>query len=90
MILALWARQKRLSSSLVADGTTVLLTTQYLEQADRLAHRIAVIDGGRVIAEGTSAELKAGLGATVVEVGWVVGILVLAAPLAVRRYRRTA
>jgi ABC-2 type transport system ATP-binding protein len=55
---------------LVADGTTVLLTTQYLEEADRLAHRIAVIDGGRVIAEGTSPELKAGLGATVVEVGF--------------------
>jgi ABC-2 type transport system ATP-binding protein len=43
---------------LVADGTTVLLTTQYLEEADRLAHRIAVLDGGRVAAEGTPAELK--------------------------------
>ena len=55
---------------LVADGTTVLLTTQYLEEADRLAHRIAVIDVGRVIAEGTSAELKARLGSTVVEIGF--------------------
>jgi ABC-2 type transport system ATP-binding protein len=42
----------------VAGGTTVLLTTQYLEEADRLAHRIAVLDGGRVAAEGTPAELK--------------------------------
>ena len=55
---------------LVADGTTVLLTTQYLEEADRLAHRIAVVDGGRIIAEGTPSELKARLGATVVEIGF--------------------
>jgi ABC-2 type transport system ATP-binding protein len=54
---------------LVADGTTVLLTTQYLEEADRLADLIAVIDGGKKIAEGTSAELKATLGATIVEIG---------------------
>ncbi len=54
---------------LVADGTTVLLTTQYLEEADRLADLIAVIDGGRKIAEGTSAELKATMGATIVEIG---------------------
>ena len=53
---------------LVADGTTVLLTTQYLEEADRLADLIAVIDGGRKIAEGTSAELKATMGATIVEI----------------------
>jgi ABC-2 type transport system ATP-binding protein len=44
---------------IAADGTTVLLTTQYLEEADRLAERMAVIDHGRVIAEGTSLELKA-------------------------------
>ncbi len=55
---------------LVAEGTTLLLTTQYLEEADRLAHRIAVVDGGKVIPQGTAAELKAGLGATVVEVGF--------------------
>ena len=54
---------------LVADGTTVLLTTQYLEEADRLAERVAVIDGGKVIAEGTPVQLKAQLGATVVEIG---------------------
>jgi ABC-2 type transport system ATP-binding protein len=47
---------------LVADGTTLLLTTQYLDEADQLAGRIAVIDGGRVIAEGTPAELKASVG----------------------------
>ena len=49
---------------LVADGTTVLLTTQYLEEADRLADDIVVIDDGRVIAEGTPTELKAQLGST--------------------------
>ncbi|PIM66913.1 ABC transporter ATP-binding protein [Streptomyces sp. JV178] len=47
---------------LVADGTTVLLTTQYLEEADRLADRITVIDQGRVVAEGTSDALKAAAG----------------------------
>jgi ABC-2 type transport system ATP-binding protein len=54
---------------LVDGGTTVLLTTQYLEEADRLAHRVAVVDHGRVIAEGTPAQLKADLGATVLDVG---------------------
>ncbi|MGO1317729.1 MAG: ATP-binding cassette domain-containing protein [Cellulomonadaceae bacterium] len=47
---------------LVAEGTTVLLTTQYLEEADQLADRIAVIDHGKVIAEGTATELKASVG----------------------------
>jgi ABC-2 type transport system ATP-binding protein len=50
--------------TLVADGTTVLLTTQYLEEADRLADRIVVIDKGLVAAEGTPAQLKATLGET--------------------------
>jgi ABC-2 type transport system ATP-binding protein len=48
--------------ALVAGGTTVLLTTQYLDEADRLADRIAVIDQGLVIAEGTPSELKAKVG----------------------------
>jgi daunorubicin resistance ABC transporter ATP-binding subunit len=54
---------------LVADGATVLLTTQYLEEADRLADRIAVVDGGRVIANDTPSILKAELGNTVIEMG---------------------
>jgi len=54
---------------LVAEGTTVLLTTQYLEEADRLAERIAVVDGGRVIASDTPAALKSQLGTTVIELG---------------------
>jgi len=49
----------------VSDGTTLLLTTQYLEEADILADKIAVIDVGRVIAEGTSDELKARVGGEV-------------------------
>jgi len=54
---------------LVAEGTTVLLTTQYLEEADRLCDQLAVVDHGRIIAMGTPAELKAGLGSTVIEIG---------------------
>ncbi len=52
---------------LVTDGVTVLLTTQYLEEADQLASQIAVIDDGRVIALGTSAELKAQTGAATLD-----------------------
>jgi ABC-2 type transport system ATP-binding protein len=49
-------------AELTASGVTILLTTQYLEEADRLADRIAVIDGGRVVAEGTATELKQQVG----------------------------
>ena len=55
---------------LVAEGTTVLLTTQYLEEADRLASRIAVVDRGRVIANDSPAHLKSQLGGTVIELGF--------------------
>ena len=51
---AMWQTVRRL----VADGVTVFLTTQYLEEADQLADRIAVLDGGRLVAEGTAEELK--------------------------------
>ncbi|MFC6732576.1 DUF4162 domain-containing protein [Haladaptatus sp. GCM10025893] len=54
--------------AIAAEGTTVLLTTQYLDEADRLADRLAVIDNGRVIAEGTSRELKAALGASTLHI----------------------
>ena len=60
---ALWETIEQL----VADGTTVMLTTQYLEEADRLAERIAVVDGGLVIANDTPTNLKSQLGSTVVE-----------------------
>lgn len=53
--------------SLVKQGTSILLTTQYLDEADELADKIAVIDHGKVIAEGTASQLKAKLGGEVVE-----------------------
>jgi ABC-2 type transport system ATP-binding protein len=55
--------------TLAAEGTTVLLTTQYLEEADRLAEQLVVIDRGKVIAEGTPATLKASMGETVLDLG---------------------
>ena len=54
--------------ALAADGTTVMLTTQYLDEADQLADRIAVIDRGKVIAEGTPGQLKVSIGSGVLEV----------------------
>ncbi|MHB8826370.1 MAG: ATP-binding cassette domain-containing protein [Acidimicrobiales bacterium] len=59
----LWA----IIEGLTQRGVTVLLTTQYLEEADRLARQLVVLDHGRIIAEGTSQELKARLGTTVLE-----------------------
>lgn len=56
--LAMWDIIKKL----MASGTTILLTTQYLEEADQLADNIVVIDGGKVIAEGTASELKRKIG----------------------------
>jgi ABC-2 type transport system ATP-binding protein len=54
--------------TLVARGTTVLLTTQYLDEADRVADRIAVMKAGRVVAEGTSGQLKASIGSGTVRI----------------------
>ena len=59
---------------LVADGCTILLTTQYLDEADQLADRIAVIDRGRKVAEGTSAELKAQVGGSSLRVQLADGV----------------
>ncbi|MGY1708409.1 ATP-binding cassette domain-containing protein [Geodermatophilus sp. SYSU D00758] len=73
--LALWG----MIDDLVARGTTLLLTTQYLEEADRLADRIAVIDRGTVVAEGTPDDLKKRVG------GQVLRIRVAQAPDAARR-----
>jgi ABC-2 type transport system ATP-binding protein len=61
--LDLW----KVIKDLVTNGTTVLLTTQYLEEADRLTDSIAVIDHGQVIAEGTSDELKRQIGGQYIE-----------------------
>ncbi|HEY7831177.1 MAG TPA: ATP-binding cassette domain-containing protein [Solirubrobacteraceae bacterium] len=60
---ALWDEVRRLAD----DGVTVFLTTQYLEEADVLANRVGIIDRGKIVAEGTPAELKAGIGRPSVE-----------------------
>jgi len=61
---ALWEEVARLAAD---DGVTVFLTTQYLEEADALAERVGIIDHGRIVAEGTPAELKAEIGRPTVE-----------------------
>jgi ABC-2 type transport system ATP-binding protein len=58
----------RIVEELRREGTTVLLTTQYLEEADRLAQQIAVVDHGRIAAQGTPAQLKATIGGSVLSV----------------------
>ena len=60
-----------MTRDLVRGGTTVLLTTQYLEEADQLAERIAVLDHGRVIADDTPTRLKAQFGSTVLELAYI-------------------
>jgi ABC-2 type transport system ATP-binding protein len=63
--LALWAEVERLAKD---EGVTVFLTTQYLEEADALADRVGIIDHGKIVAEGSPAELKAQVGRPTVEV----------------------
>jgi ABC-2 type transport system ATP-binding protein len=63
---AIWDEVIRMNRE---QGITVFLTTQYLEEADRLAKRIAIIDHGRIVAEGAPEELKASIGSDVVTVG---------------------
>jgi ABC-2 type transport system ATP-binding protein len=78
----LWGTVRRL----VDDGVTVLLTTQYLEEADRLARRVAVIDGDTVIAEGSPDQLKSSVGGEHLEVALAAGADVEAAIVAVKPF----
>jgi ABC-2 type transport system ATP-binding protein len=71
---------------LAAEGTTLLLTTQYLEEADQLASRVAVIDGGAVIAEGTPDQLKASVGGEHLDIALAAGADIEAAVVAVKPY----
>jgi ABC-2 type transport system ATP-binding protein len=71
---------------LAAEGTTLLLTTQYLEEADQLAARVAVIDGGTVIAEGTPDQLKSSVGGEHLEIALAAGADIEAAVVAVKPY----
>lgn len=64
--LAMW----EIIRKLMDDGTTILLTTQYLEEADQLADQIIVIDGGKIIAEGTASQLKSKVGKDRLELGF--------------------
>ena len=63
--ITVWDEVRRINT----EGTTIFLTTQYLEEADQLCNRLAIIDGGRLVAEGTPDGLKSDLGADVVTVG---------------------
>ena len=78
--LAMW----RIINDLKQQGTTILLTTQYLEEADQLADQIAVIDGGTVIAEGTASELKSKVGKDRLEMTFADDAAVKAARAALR------
>ncbi len=80
--LAMWD----VIGGLVADGTTVLLTTQYLEEADQLANQIVVVDLGRVIAKGTADELKTQIGGERIEITVAPGSDLEAAVEALRPY----
>jgi ABC-2 type transport system ATP-binding protein len=80
--LAMWD----VIGGLVADGTTVLLTTQYLEEADQLANQIVVVDLGRVIAKGTADELKTQIGGERIEITVAPGSDLEAAAEALRAY----
>jgi ABC-2 type transport system ATP-binding protein len=71
---------------LAEEGTTLLLTTQYLEEADQLARRVAVIDGGAVIAEGPPEQLKSSVGGEHLEVALVAGADIEAAIIAVKPF----
>ena len=71
---------------LAAAGTTLLLTTQYLEEADQLAGRVAVIDGGAVIAEGTPDQLKSSVGGEHLQIALAAGADIEAAVVAVKPY----
>jgi ABC-2 type transport system ATP-binding protein len=64
--LTVWDEVRRINDS----GTTVFLTTQYLEEADKLCNRLAIIDGGRIVADGTPEQLKAQMGSDVVTVSF--------------------
>jgi ABC-2 type transport system ATP-binding protein len=75
---------------LAAEGTTLLLTTQYLEEADQLARRVAVIDDGAVIAEGTPTQLKASVGGEHLEIILAAGSDVEAAVVAVKPFATDA
>ena len=71
----------RIIRRLAVGGATILLTTQYLEEADQLADRIAVLDHGRIVAEGTPAELKARIGGEVLSVHDAAGVVLRDIPI---------